>query len=443
MAVVIILSICAVIAAGTFVESKYDAFAARKMVYETAWMFVPMIFLALCLIAVMVDRLPWKKRHIPFIFAHIGILVLMAGSLITMFYGIDGTMAIDIGKKSQYVSLQFQNEIWISASYDGEKFSQIHQQEIDFFNHPPSRERPLKFATDGGSIDIIGYKKYVIPQKKISESQEIHAGSAVRVQLKNKNVSTVEWLLQKKQNQTASQKIGLLEVFLGPAPKQGRMQNEIYLQALENQKTPTLLMTQFSKESHKPKLIKTLHEGDSVALGWMGLELTVLQYFPKAVETWDLIDREVPTPLTTSAILVRSWAGEQWAVLDDSFKIFTKDAVYFFSYISKKINLGFPVYLDRFDMTSYEGIGKAKEYESQVRFDAQPAQKISMNEPGKFAGLTFYQSSFQNDESGKPTASIFTVNFDPGRELKYLGSLILSLGIVLLFWQRRSRKKIS
>ena len=66
---------------------------------------------------------------------------------------------------------------------------------------------------------------------------------------------------------------------------------------------------------------------------------------------------------------------------------------------------------------------------------------ISMNEPYKHAGYTIYQASFQEDEvTREPTASVFSINRDPGRWVKYLGSLILTLGIVSLFYQRRKRK---
>ncbi len=61
-----------------------------------------------------------------------------------------------------------------------------------------------------------------------------------------------------------------------------------------------------------------------------------------------------------------------------------------------------------------------------------------MNEPMKYKGLTFYQASFQNDQMGRPVASVLSVNYDPGRFLKYFGSLVMSLGIILLFYFKRS-----
>jgi hypothetical protein len=81
-------------------------------------------------------------------------------------------------------------------------------------------------------------------------------------------------------------------------------------------------------------------------------------------------------------------------------------------------------------------------YESVVYVPELGLHTISMNEPMKHKGLTFYQASFQ-EEDGRPIASIFSVNHDPGRFLKYLGSLIMSLGIVLLMWFKHLDFKIA
>jgi cytochrome c biogenesis protein ResB len=98
----------------------------------------------------------------------------------------------------------------------------------------------------------------------------------------------------------------------------------------------------------------------------------------------------------------------------------------------------------------YQGTSRAKEYASLVSVlkngeaipaapESQEKTLISMNEPMKYNGYTIYQASFQEDEMGKPVASVFSVNKDPGRPIKYLGSLVLSFGIVWLFYQRRKK----
>ena len=76
-------------------------------------------------------------------------------------------------------------------------------------------------------------------------------------------------------------------------------------------------------------------------------------------------------------------------------------------------------------------------YESDVSVEGLGKVNISMNEPMKHAGYTFYQSSFQEDDMGRPTASILSVNKDPGRWIKYFGSALIVLGIVMLFYFRK------
>ena len=61
-------------------------------------------------------------------------------------------------------------------------------------------------------------------------------------------------------------------------------------------------------------------------------------------------------------------------------------------------------------------------------------QKISMNEPLKLEGFTIYQASYSI--TPEQTLSIFSVNQDPGRFLKYLGSLILGIGIITITLMR-------
>ena len=93
----------------------------------------------------------------------------------------------------------------------------------------------------------------------------------------------------------------------------------------------------------------------------------------------------------------------------------------------------------RFQIDRYEGVSILS-YSSRVTVFEDRAQKtagkeninISMNEPLTVHGITLYQSSYE-DARPRPTVSIFSVNRDPGRPWKYLGSLLLVGGAILLF----------
>ena len=105
---------------------------------------------------------------------------------------------------------------------------------------------------------------------------------------------------------------------------------------------------------------------------------------------------------------------------------------YYIQFTRREVDLGFSVLLNRFLIGYYEGTTRPKSYSSEV-FVGGGNHTISMNEPLHYGGFTFYQASYSMEE-GRPPMSVFSVNFDPGRQIKYLGSLIMVIGIMIMFY---------
>ena len=105
-----------------------------------------------------------------------------------------------------------------------------------------------------------------------------------------------------------------------------------------------------------------------------------------------------------------------------------------------QVPLGFSLQLVDFKRQMNPGeVGNAA-YSSIVRLIDKKTQhdeerRISMNDPLTHNGLRFYQSGFREAGHGKE-ASIFSVARDPGRSLKYTGSLMVCLGITTMFYMR-------
>ena len=98
--------------------------------------------------------------------------------------------------------------------------------------------------------------------------------------------------------------------------------------------------------------------------------------------------------------------------------------------------LGYSIELEDFSRRSNPGgVGHAA-FASIVRV-TDPAsgqserREISLNQPLAYGRFTLYQSSFQESSHGE--ASVLTVGRDPGRPLKYLGSLMICGGIAIMF----------
>lgn len=438
LAVFIILSIAVITAVGTIIEAKYDAYAAKKLVYDTWMMYTIMGLLAVNLIGVMIDRWPWKKRHASFVLAHIGILFLLLGALVTAKYGLDGSMRVGIGDSNTFVQTS-ETDLVVYSSFDGDRYSKTFESEVDFFRKPPTEKKPLEIPTIEGAIKVVDYKKYVLPSRKVVADESGKAGAGLRFQIQNPNVNVIEWLVQRKPNALATHNFGPAQVHLGPIPAKGFMKNEIYLSP---EKDGRLRYAVFYKESEKAGKTGFLKEGDVFDPGYkMSMEFRVLRFIPSAVEDWDLQTLEQPTPLTTSAVKIAFEGKEHWVLLNDMVKLFTNNGVYLLTYGNRRIDVGFPVKLKSFEVDRYQGTTRAMAYKSVVTVPGLGDHVISMNEPLKFKGLTIYQASFQ-EENGQPVASIFSVNADPGRFLKYMGSLIMTLGVILLMWFKHLDFKI-
>jgi hypothetical protein len=440
LAVVIIVALAVLISVGTFVEARYNAEIALKLVYDTWMMKVVMSSLAFTLIAVMIDRWPWQKRHVPFILAHIGILVIQVGFVVSGMYGIDGTMRFGFGESNRFVTLP-STELQIWSSFDGERFTKLFDKPVDFFLKPPSEEK-ISINLPDGKIEIKDYAPFINPNRRIYISEQKQRGAALRFLVKNDRVNVSEWLFQKRPDQLASHNMGPAQFFLGPLPvkklSELPAENAIYFQTIDD-KTVSYVLTY--KDTTKKPLQGKLREGESFQTGWMGLEFKVLRYFQHAEENLEIKKLEYPTPMSTAAIFVEFSAGEtqqqQWVQLNDVFKFFSKDAVYIITYGNRRVDLGFALLLKEFEVGRNPGSMRAASYQSLVMTPEGEDVLISMNQPLQYQGLTFYQASFQDGPDGQPIASILSVNHDPGRWLKYLGSLILSLGVIWLFYHKR------
>lgn len=75
--------------------------------------------------------------------------------------------------------------------------------------------------------------------------------------------------------------------------------------------------------------------------------------------------------------------------------------------------------------------------------DALDTHVVTMNAPLDYPDLNgrqlrFFQENYVKpvEERGEPLASIFRVNYDPGRPVKYLGSGLIVFGIFLMFYMR-------
>jgi len=445
LAVIVIISMGVVIAWGTFVESRFqDAEYAKRLVYQSFWMYLIFGIFALNLVAVMIDRLPWKRRHVSFLLAHAGILILLLGSVLTYQFGIDGSLRIPVHEKARFVLLP-DTVLSVWSSFDGDRFTKILEKEVDFYRTPPQLN-PISLPIDKGNIEIVEWHPYAIASKQVRRSTNPAYGSAVQISIRNARVNVTEWLLQLKPGKLAHHDFGPARIHLGA--DQGPsvpLKNEIYLQPINqspNVKSSEAIFQYTIYSIRDGQVAKgKLKVGEVLKTGWMDLELKIIQYLPHAEEVTEFYFSDYKTDMTNSVLKLRYQGQEHWLQKNDVIKLFTDTTVYYISFAQKRMDLGFDLALDEFKMERYPGTNRAATYESLVKKPEGDSVLISMNQPLKYKGFTFYQASFQQGPDGVPIASILSVNHDPGRFLKYLGSIVLSLGVIVLFYDRRRSSK--
>ncbi len=434
LAVFIILSLAVVSGVGTIYESRFDAEVAKQLVYHSPYMYGVLGLLCLSLLAVMVDRWPWRAHHSGFVLAHIGILVLLFGSWISAKYGIDGSISFEIGQSRDQVTVN-DRDLIVYSSFEGDRFQKLFETPVNFLKDPPSENKPFRVALGQDEVTVKEYVHFAFRESEIKVSEDPLDGPAVRFQLVNSRVNLTEWLRLKRSETDVNVDLGPAQVRLVREWARPNTKNEIQLRPQVGGKLDFKIFGEGAKVRKSGQLV----EGQTLATGWMGLEFRVLRYFDQAQEVITYKPSPTASPMSVSAIRFGFRGRDQWLGLNSVLRLYLEDRVYVISYGNRRLQLAFPLTLKAFRMGTYQGTTRASSYESEVDVPGLDTTLISMNEPLQYEGFTFYQSSFEKNEKGEPVVSVLSVNHDPGRWIKYLGSALIVLGAILLFYFKRAK----
>jgi hypothetical protein len=106
-------------------------------------------------------------------------------------------------------------------------------------------------------------------------------------------------------------------------------------------------------------------------------------------------------------------------------------------------SLPFDLNLVSFNRDAYPGTNMPRDYESRVVIrdgDITWPAIISMNEPLRYGGFTFYQSSLLIDEDGQPI-SVFSIVENKGWIFPYVSGILLAIGMIFHIFIRMRQKR--
>lgn len=188
-------------------------------------------------------------------------------------------------------------------------------------------------------------------------------------------------------------------------------------------------------------------EKNEIALPWMGFRVKLLEHRTDAYPT--MIPNYVVPVQDNGQVITGNTKAIEVEIGSDKFWVRSNEPVAFnqngeritFSLNKKSLVLPYEIVLDQFKMDTDPGTQTPASFESFVTVfkgnEGNEKHHIFMNHPLKYQNFTFYQASYFQTNEG-PFGSVLSVNFDPGRFWKYLGSLLLVLGSI---WHFVLRKK--
>ncbi len=450
LAVFTLSALILLFAVGTFYESAQGRPAAQEIIYRSVWMIILISLLALNITAVMIDRYPWKKKHTGFLLAHFGIIFVIVGSLMTRFYGVDGSLRLTLGEQGGRIATS-SVLLMVYSSFDAKNLTELYRERVYFFRHPPQPNKPHLVQLGSEVLKVNDFYPSAVARETYQKA--VRGGPALRLQIEGSRARMVKWMfkppwLDQVKWDLGPARILLLQSLSSLKTKENAEKDRsgLLVKKTENKTVdrPTLLLASVGDKLHyelrKPGSKKTnrgvLKKGSVLKTGWMDFQFRLIEYMPKALPNAVFTPRARTEGQTNSAIQVEFKGEKKWMGLNSHLFFFDEDKVNVVAYVNERKNLGFHIRLKDFKVIRYPSSLKAAGYESTVSVNEGEQHKISMNHPLKFAGYTIYQSGFEEDETGTPVASVFSINKDSGRFVKYFGSLLIVLGSVILFLRR-------
>jgi hypothetical protein len=439
LAVVTMLTLGAVCTWGTFYEMNHGTPAAQRDIYRTWWFALVLATLGANIFCAMMKRYPWKKHHAGFVMAHIGILTLLAGSLFSLHFGLDGNLPLFEGETGDRVAL-LDKALQVALPGGGHAtFPAALEKD------PPRPGHEQRFAIPGSDVTLVAddFLPHVALKQTYEEAAE--GGSALHFVLDAPFAKEESWL--------AAADPAHAHVDFGPAAfgfhtaatdedaasmtREATGKNNMSFVLAPGGRLLYGLTTAAGQTTRG-----TVEVGRPIETPWMGMKVVVDRFLEKATARRTVSPAPVPEKeeRRLSAVKVRlegpgGRTEPEWVVWTEARKVAWAGGSATLAYRAPEVALPFRVRLLRFNSDKYPGTNMAATYESWVEVDDPERgiseHHISMNHPMHYRGYIFFQASFVE---GEPMMSIFSVARSPGLPLVYVGVTLISLGVLWMFY---------
>jgi hypothetical protein len=105
LAVMLILVLAAVLAWATILESQHGRDYSQWVVYKSSWFTALLGLLGINILAATLARFPWRTSRRGFLITHVGLLLLLAGAVLSFVHGIEGRLTFQEGQSAEAILL--------------------------------------------------------------------------------------------------------------------------------------------------------------------------------------------------------------------------------------------------------------------------------------------------------------------------------------------------
>ncbi|PCH51265.1 MAG: cytochrome C biogenesis protein [Flavobacteriaceae bacterium] len=437
---VYILTFAAAIGIATFVENDFGTSSAQKLIFHAWWFELLLVLFAITIIVNIIKFKMVKQKKWTLITFHSAIVIILIGAGITRYFGFEGMMSIRENTMS--------NSFLSAKTYLN--FRVAKNNEIYDFNEQ------VLFATLGNNnwhksylienelIDI-NVKEFV-PNPKLHLKTSENGKPTLKVVVAGGN-GREEYIISEGE----TKKFGNLTYNFTNQEIPDAINikfrkdslffktNRTFSQMVMATKTKDTI---YPSENYKPLMLRSLYSD--------GTNNFVLPEFNKSgVSSVESENPKVKSNSKTALLIEISVNGiTKETYIYGQKRSEGKPEIFDFdnlslsvAYGSKIIQLPFYIKLKDFIMDKYPGTNSASSYASEVQLidtknEVQRDFRIYMNNILTYKGYRFFQSSFDKDEKG----TYLSVNNDYwGTLVSYIGYVLLTLGMVLTFFSKKTR----
>lgn len=427
------------IAVATFVENDFGTSAAQELIFKSHWFELLLLLFGITILANMSRyRLIQQKKWASLTF-HLAIIIILIGSAVTRYFGTEGMMHIREGETSnQYLSAESFLQFRVTEGPNTYAFD-----ESTHFSSLTNNNFDESYQIGNVVMNVRLLDFIPNPSEKLIDSP--NGVPTLKVVIGSAQGREEYFIKQGEQSQINGVNFNFSDQFMSDAFNI-RQQGDSLVFVTDSEVGQRVMATQQNSQlaggmPHK-LMLRSLYtvNGNNFVIG---------DYMPKAIVQLESANKKITAESKVSLKLQVQANGKSQEILVTGRKgeagqaqiITLGQTQLAISYGARVQTLPFSLKCNDFILEKYPGTENPSSYASEVTLmdpskNLTENHRIFMNNILEHQGYRFFQSSFDQDELG----TYLSVNHDFwGTWISYFGYLLLTIGLMMTFFDKKSR----